>query len=230
MTKYSKAIEAIIGKTRATGDHAKRMLAVQHKIFAATQALENLAATKDPTLTNQAHILRTAKAADQLRATIARQNEVLDDLRMNASIDLHGKQERKANLKPDPQYADAILRRFQPMKPANQAGLIGDLMSMGDGPSLAAILNAPSAASGIEPDLRNRYRDDFLKSAAPDESAEIAEMLDADSATAAVFKAATRSATELSDPRVVSEILGQQESAQRASGAFEAATGPQPLH
>jgi len=230
MTKYSKAIEAIIGKTRATGDHAKRMLAVQHKIFAATQALENLAETRDPTQTNQAHILRVAKAADQLRATIARQNEVLEDLRMNASIDLHGKQERKANLKPDPQYADAILRRFQPMKPANQAGLIGDLMKMKDGPSLAAILNAPSAASGIEPDLRNRYRDDFLKSAAPDETAEIAEMWETESATAAVFKAATRSATELSDPRIVTEILGQQESAQRASGAFDAATGTTALH
>jgi len=229
-TKYSNAIASIIGNTRATSDHSKKMLTVQNRIMAATQALENLAATRDPTMTNQAHILQIAKAAERLQKTIERENEVMNTLRTAAYTDLSAKVDHKANLKLDPQYADAVLRRFQTLKSADQAGLIGDLMRMKDGPSLAAILNAPSAASGIAPDMRNRYIETYQKSAAPAEYAEMSEMADADSATGAVFRAATRSATELSDPRVVSEILSQQERSQTASGAFDAATGTTALH
>jgi len=227
MTKYSSAIGAIISKTRATSEHSKKMLAVQNRILNATAALENLAATRDPAMTNQAHILQIAKAAERLQATIARENEVLNTLRTAAVNDLSDKVDHKANLKLDPQYADAVLRRFQTLKSSDQAGLIGDLMRMKDGPSLAAILNAPSAASGIAPEMRSRYIEDYQKSAAPAEYAALSEMFDADSATGAVFNAAKRSATELSDPRVVTDILSQQERSQAASGA---ATGPQPLH
>jgi len=229
-TKYSNAIAAIIAKTRATSDHSKRMQAVQNRIMAATTALENLAETRDPTMTNQAHILQIAKAAERLQKTLARESAVMDDLRTNAAIDLSAKVDAKANLKPNPQYADHILRRFQILKSSDQAGLIGDLMRMKDGPSLAAILNAPSAASGIAPEMRSRYIETYQKAAAPDEYAEMSEMYETESATGAIISAANRSASELSDPRVVSEILSQQQRSQTASGAFDAATGTTALH
>lgn len=55
----------------------------------------------------------------------------------------------EANLKPDPRYEGVILSKFVGMKPSDQAALFGELVTAGDGPSLAALLNAPSVLTGL---------------------------------------------------------------------------------
>ncbi len=61
------------------------------------------------------------------------------------------------------------------MKPKEQINFLNELLSEKDGPSLAAILDAPKAATGLAKDHANRMWEAYTKAAAPDATAALSE-------------------------------------------------------
>ena len=98
----------------------------------------------------------------------------------------------------------------------DQVKFLNELLAEQDGPSLAAILEAPKAATGLSKDHANRLWESYTKAAAPELSAAMSEYWRIESATDAAFKAAKRAANELSKPEEVQRIIRQQEQARDA--------------
>lgn len=56
---------------------------------------------------------------------------------------------REANLKADRRYEGALLAKYVGMKPCDQAAMFGELITVSDGPSLAALLDAPAVLKAV---------------------------------------------------------------------------------
>ena len=216
MTQYSKAIQEIINRSQGTNQHSQRLNLLQRKVLEATEALENIVEKRDPALPLEAHTLKVAKASEKLKRNLEKQAQALEDFRYTAANDLNTQISQQANLIPNPHFRDAILNRFVSMKSTDQVKFLNELLAEQDGPSLAAILEAPKAATGLSKDHANRLWDSYTKAAAPEPSAAMSEYWQIESATDAAFKAAKRAANELSKPEEVQRIIRQQEQAMDA--------------
>ena len=75
----------------------------------------------------------------------------------------------------NPTYQQPILNRFIAMKPKEQINFLNELLAEKDGPSLAAILDAPKAATGLAKDHANRMWEAYTKAAAPEATAALSE-------------------------------------------------------
>ena len=84
MTKYSKAIRSVIDRSPATNVESIRLNAMLERIHAMTEALQNLAAKRDPALPLEAHTLKVAKATEKLKDKIAKTSREFDELRSQA--------------------------------------------------------------------------------------------------------------------------------------------------
>jgi len=77
----------------------------------------------------------------------------------------------KAKLKADPRYEGAILAKFVGMKPADQQAMFGELITAGDGPSLAALLEAPVVLTGLTVERKIELKAALCAKVAPKEVA-----------------------------------------------------------
>ena len=175
MTQYSKAIQEIINRSQGTNQHSQRLNLLQRKVLEATEALENIVEKRDPALPLEAHTLKVAKASEKLKRNLEKQAQALEDFRYTAANDLNTQISQQANLIPNPHFWDAILNRFVSMKSTDKVKLLNELLSKQDGPSLAAILEAPKAATGLSKDHANRVWDSYTKAAAPEPTAAMNE-------------------------------------------------------
>ena len=216
MTQYSKAIQEIINRSQGTNQHSQRLNLLQRKVLEATEALENIVEKRDPALPLEAHTLKVAKASEKLKRNLEKQAQALEDFRYTAASDLSTQISQQANLIPNSNFQDSVFNRFFSIKSMDKVKFLNELLSEQDGSSLAAILEAPKAASGLSKDQANRLWDSYTKAAAPEPSAAMSEYWRIESATDAVFKAAKRAANELSKPEEVQRIIRQQEQAMDA--------------
>lgn len=74
---------------------------------------------------------------------------------------------RAANLKADSRYEGSILNKLIAMTPADQTAFIGQLITDGDGPSLAAVLDAPSALTGLTAERKAELKTAHCAKSAP---------------------------------------------------------------
>jgi len=97
-----------------------------------------------------------------------------------------------ANLKADPRYEAAILSKFVSMKPDGQAAMFNDLITAGDGPSLAALLEAPVVLTGLTADRKVELKAALCAKVAPKQVALRDELLKAKQAVLDASIAAIR--------------------------------------
>jgi len=216
MTKYSKAIRSVIDRSPATNIEAIRLNAMLERIHAMTEALENLAAKRDPALPLEAHTLKVAKATEKLKDKIAKTSHEFDELRSQALKGLYGQIDEQANMVVNPTYQQPILNRFIAMKPKEQINFLNELLAEKDGPSLAAILDAPKAATGLAKDHANRMWEAYTKAAAPEATAALSEYNNIQDAVQASMRTASRAADDLNDPREIQRIVAEQDRAREA--------------
>lgn len=71
---------------------------------------------------------------------------------------VEGELERAANLKPVAHHFDAITSTFHNMNPGQKANALDQLIEEGDGPALAALIEAPLFVSGLSAEQRDSIR------------------------------------------------------------------------
>ena len=211
MVQYSKAIQDIMKRSEGSNTHSQRLNALQRRVHNATLSLEKVAAHRDPTLPIEAHKMKVAKATQKLQKMLDKERQAVEDFRYTALGDLYKQIETRANLVPDPMYSPAILNRFIGMKPKEQVAFLNELLAEGDGPSLAAILNAPKAATGLSNEHSDRIYKAYTQAAAPEASAALIEYDEVENAASQTIKAAARAATEMNDPAEVDRIIKDQQ-------------------
>ena len=207
MVQYSKAIQDIMKRSEGSNTHSQRLNALQRRVHDATVSLDKVAAHRDPTLPIEAHKMKLAKATQKLQKMLDKERQAVEDFRYTAMGDLYKQIETRANLVPDPMYSSAILNRFVAMRSKDQVAFLNDLLADGDGPSLAAILLAPKAATGLSKEHSDRIYNAYTKAAAPEASAALLEYDEIENAATQAIKAATRAATEMNDPAEVDRII-----------------------
>lgn len=225
MVQYSKAIQDIIKRSEGSNTHSQRLNALQRRVHDATLSLEKVAAHRDPTLPIEAHKMKVAKATQKLQKMLDKERQAVEDFRYTAMGDLYKQIETRANLVPDPMYSSAILNRFAGMRSKDQVAFLNDLLAEGDGPSLAAILLAPKAATGLSKEHSDRIYEAYTKAAAPEASAALLEYGEIENATSQTITAATRAATEMNDPDEVDRIIAEQQKSYDAERLLDQSTG-----
>lgn len=130
--------------------------------------------------------------------------------------EFHSEIEIKAKLIPDHRFSASILQRFIGMRSKDQVSFLNDPLAERDGPSLAAILLAPKAATGLSREHADRIWTAYTKIKAPEATAALTEYSEIEDATFAAIKTANRAVEEMNDPREVDRILAEQELAKQA--------------
>ena len=226
MTKYSKAIQEIINRSEGKSTHAQRLNMLQRQIYDATASLEKVVAHRDPTLPVEAHKMKIAKASKKLESMLETKRRAVDDFRYTAMTDLHTEVATASNLVADPRYSSAILSRFVGMKQKDQISFLNELLSDRDGPSLASILDAPKAATGLSRSHADRIYESYTKEVAPEASAALFEYAEIENALSSTIKAAKRAANEMNNPIEVDRIIREQEKAKEAEQRLNEAMNP----
>lgn len=142
--------------------------------------LDELRVNRSPMDTPATHAKKVAKAVDDAQRNITpsvtnARNAIAGEIKsIDAELDA------AAGLKANPRFENAVLARFQSMKPADHAGAIDKMIAAGDMASLATLIDAPAIVSGIDTGLQSTIRDRVLRKIAPGKLAERAELVKAD--------------------------------------------------
>ena len=100
------------------------------------------------------------------------------------------------------------------------------MLSEKDGPSLASILDAPKAATGLSRSHADRIYESYTKEVAPEASAALFEYAEVENALSSTIKAAKRAASEMNNPIEVDRIIREQEKAKEAEQRLNEAMNP----
>ena len=211
-------------RTTATRAPAHQQLFGQSvRLAAGTEALVRLASTRDPTITDGAHVKRVATAAAQLRkeATAA-----LD--RMNAAVqsgmdEIAKSRNTKVRLIPDPAYASEVRAHYRSLDHVKQFALLGELVDGNRGPELAAIVKAPASLTGITPDIAQRFTTAIHEKHSPQEMEAEAALMKAFEAALTALTPAREVVEAYSDPVRMAEITKAEEAASAAAAQFKSA-------
>ncbi|MEJ7776457.1 MAG: hypothetical protein WKF52_03520 [Sphingomicrobium sp.] len=131
---------------------------------------------------------------------------------------VEGQLERTANLRSNDKHFNSIVGTFQAMNPAERQEALGELIEQQDGPTLAALLEAPALVSGIKADQREAIKVQLFSRADPANYAlrgqldKALDKFEAASLAAIRYRQALREGTDRFDKRVA-------EAAERAAKA-----------
>jgi hypothetical protein len=183
------------------------------------EALHTLFVTRDPTITDGAHIKRTTLAAERLgketTATINRLSSAFQD----GLADLTRRIAAKVHLVPHPDAAE-IRAVFRGMNTTERTALLGKLVAEGRGPELAALVKTSGLLTGLSPEHQQRYEAAFISQHAPDEAAEEAALKAAFDDALVSTRVAGEIAAAYANPAKLAEIAAAEKAAAAAASAF----------
>jgi len=124
-----------------------------------------------------ANAMDVTAAADRLRSAIASAKKNCDSIIEKYRADEASAQTQAARLIPN-EFAAETRSVFRSLSADEKNRLLGDLIAAQDGPTLAALLDAPPMLSGLSSEQSAQYRQSYLDAVAPrdTEAASLAEI------------------------------------------------------
>lgn len=222
--EYHKAIEAIAQKITEDKPAHKNVAFIQlHKqalnIRDSVEAIGSIHKNPNPLETQEAHIKRVSKAAAQL-ATKVRETQVnIHHISQQGLRDVNERIRMKVNLESNG-YAAEIRQAFRTMKPSEQIKMMKQLVDENRGPELAAIVNAPSILTGIDPEMQSRFADSIVSKHAAEEWEEKNALEKSMEAAFVASDVGKKVADEYGNPEKLAEIERLEAAAGKANADF----------
>lgn len=226
--KNSVPLRVIYGRmTEAAGNNelnsaARSMSSELLRLIVSLEGLESIIEKRDPTITEAAHKLRVSQAAKKLAQ---RADDVIDKINEyshDGSNRLSNRIDEVAGLRPN-EYAGEIRAAVRALKPAERRDVLKRAIDERDASTVAALVDAPSVVTGIEPQFAEAMREGFISKHAPCEVE--ARNLLLETLSLAVKSAGTVKsvASTAADEKGVQKILQEQQAADDARRDFEQA-------
>jgi hypothetical protein len=226
--QHATALKEIISRMQsAAGDdhlriHHKAITARAASIAEAVSSLESMAKNRNPMETEAAHARRVADAARKLNEKVASVEALISNTVQSAVYNLDEAINSRANLRED-SYAAEIRASVRGLPEKDRFAAVQAAVKAGDARTVAALTNAPSVATGLNPEYQERQREEFRKRHAPAEYQAMTDLTDLFSTSAVALKVAKDAAAAATDPKYIAEIAEQEAAANRAQAAFDGA-------
>lgn len=220
-TPIENAVRELQSRFNATNPTAA-MAASFSKVALALGGLEQLRQHRSPLETREAHQTRTMRAAAKLSDQMSRLKDDAGQAYANAIVQAEDKISAAARLVPSP-FAAEIRQAFRVMTPSERTSALSDLVKSGDGPSLAALRDAPQLLHGVDTTLLSRVIDQHVSQSAPAELATLQAAKSAMDCFQALATTATRRSAECQDSRLLAQIEEADAAAKAATASFEQA-------
>lgn len=227
--KTSTALHHIRKLTAMLADRNQVSAAVSareaQRLAQAMEALEAVAANRNPSETPEAHALRVNRAAQKLAEQVKASSNRINDNITEGSAAIQNRLDAATGLADNSARGREIRDLFRTMKMSEQLDLLKNRMNARDNEMLGAILSAPPYLTGLDPDVHGKMREMYENKVAPEIRSEITVLYQADELARAVVKLAGEAATDAAQPDYIQKITAAEEKAQFAQKQFDDATG-----
>jgi len=126
------------------------------QLHTAAKALADLTLAKTSD-TKERHATRISAGANQYLSSIERTRSDLSQRYAGHTAQLNERFAEAVNLKPG-RWADSVLNSFKAANQTDRLAMLAQIVESGDGPSIAALLDAPSFVHGLERDLLQQHQ------------------------------------------------------------------------
>jgi hypothetical protein len=197
------------------------------RLAAMALGLDSLAARRDPTEPEAAHVLRISRAASKLRDAIHAARAEANGAMNAAAAQL------RADLQNLTGIGNAIVvergveirAHLKTLAPAERAKLIEGAMRRKDVETLNAVFEAPAFLSGLDDAMQETLREAYLHETAPQAYAAFEASQRDDEFRSTILRTVADFVAELENPQGVAAILEAQQAAQAARASFDGAGG-----
>lgn len=203
------------------------------RVAASIDGLEELARTRSPSETPEAHALRVANAAKKLDQNLSQARETFNNNTTQAWAAFADKLAQATKLDRETPHAAEIRAYFRSLKTTEERlERINEAVKSRDSATLSALVNGPDYLSGVDKAMRDKFIADYQREVAPDLVAEIDAFTEADQSAQEVLRIAQKSVREAFDPSYVEKILTDeakaQETRERLDASISDITSPPP--
>jgi hypothetical protein len=193
----------------------------------AAAALHNLHVTRDPTITDGAHVKKITAAAQRFDREITEAINRILKIQGDGLADIERRRAAKTNFKPDV-YASEVRDMYRRMTPTERTALLDELVKdPARGSELAALISrvVPRSATGMTEEYRAKWEAAYLAKHAPELVAEEAALNEAAEAAFTTTKVAGEVAKAMTDPIQLAAVTAAEEAARSAEAAFNRTVG-----
>ena len=223
--KHSAPINAILKRQREANAKRENTYSLQHtvqiaQIAKAVESLENLSINKSPIDTDAAHTLKLAKATENLKLKAQKMREDAHETYRSGLMDIESAIKKQAGLIAD-SNASEIRQALRMMKPEERHEALNNALKNGEGVIIAAIVDAPTLLTGIDPKLASRYQESLERMKAPDLVADRDSLNDSFTTALTVLKSVDNAINAGFDREKLQEISASEKRHQEAAMGFE---------
>ena len=220
--KYSKPMNDIVQRLNGTTSfHSLTKHDVQN-LTSQLERLENLAITKSPRDTEEAHLLKLEEAGNKL---LKRQERLWDVVQERARQEINSRNSEarnRLNMASTP-YASEIRNALRLMTEEERSEAINKAMERKDGPFIRALEEAPAMLSGVTNDRQGIVVDQFMSAHEPQLMGEVKDIIDGMQTALTALSTAKRAVREGIDPQKLQEIKAAEERYEEARRDFDEA-------
>lgn len=226
--KNSIPLRVIYGRmTEAAGNNelnsaAREMSTEVLRLVISLEGLESIIEKRDPTITEAAHKLRVSQAAKKLTQRAADTLDKINDYSHDGLNRLSDRIDEVAGLRPN-EYAGEIRTAVRALKPDERRNVLKRALDSGDAATVAALVDAPSVVTGIEPEFAGAMREGFISKRAPREIEARDLLLETLSLAVKSVGTVKSVASTAADEKGVQKIIREQQAADDARRNFEQA-------
>lgn len=201
-----------------------RALGVLKRLTPSIEQLIQTASDRYPNETPDAHEQRFYKNAEKLRKAREAVNADFDATVGREVSALQAQLDARVNLKPN-EFAQEIRATFRNLKMGEKIDFLNELVAANEGPTLAAIIKAPKALTGLPKDMAANYVEIVYSKHAPDTWDEMRSLMQVVTTRMNILRTVDEAVAEYADPVRLAEIAKKEEIARRAQESFDASTG-----
>jgi len=202
---------------RTENPYPQHMVVAVQSLSADVSALAALRASKDPSHTDDQHVILTHKQADRIREQLTAKTIAVMKAHQQGAADLASQIREACNLKPNTRYEAHVLSKFQSLKThAEQSEYLLALANEGRTQALASLIDAGFEVTGWSPAQMGVYRDIVVSKLAPDLLNQQDILAEAFAGANAVLTNASNLVNEQADPLEIRDIERRADAARKA--------------
>ncbi|WRH61574.1 MAG: hypothetical protein RSE12_14505 [Fuscovulum sp.] len=207
------------------GSPAHSTYVTAHRLAASVDNLEELARTRSPSETPEAHAMRVAAAARKLTGNMAEVQAKLNQNLNQKAGEFTARISAATGLGQETPHAPEIRAYFRSLSPQDRTTHLAQAIKDRDTTTLAAIMSGPEYLAGLDKQMKDRFLDMYQREVAPELVADWETYVEADQDAQHVLAVARQAAEQAFDPAHVAEILSKDAEAKAAGEKLEASMG-----
>lgn len=209
-----------------SGDHNgwRNLLSQIDSMTRGAEALHVLAITRNPTVTDAAHVKQLATAAERYGKNVKDALDYANKTLQDESALITARIKAKVNLNPS-SYGKEIRNAFRAMNDKERVDVLNEMVDSNRGPDLAALLKAPRLLTRLTDDQIEKYEKAIIAKNAPEELVAQDVLMEGFNSFLIARDTALEVARAYNDPEMLATVAKAESAADAAAKQFNLSVG-----